>query len=635
MLGLLEHDVLASIEVPFLQAPHVQRESSDQKKLTKSEAEAFDHDVFVLKSDVKPPVVANRQSLQSPLVNPLLNTPHRPEKRNNMAHRASLLTGSRITPIEESPRRSNVELPVPNQLPHTHSQPPNTPTTSSTTSTTTVAAQPRNTSPSRDSIHSVSSNLSGKSTSIGRQTSGRTSLVSKLAPSWLLNSFRSNPSEPQTSQVSAEASPTGSTKLSLPAVPVTAVTTATVTATGAHAQAAQPSASGAPLPVVTPAPAKPIVTTQTQSPMPMAIKNTPGSRSHLSRTFEEETYVPHRGVGHRAGRSPMNNTPPFDDLHFNSATKRWSSSTTITSSANHPHPSSSSPLASTSAHLVDPCRPKLIVPLAQSSLAKRWQHLFPNIAYKDDVKWKSMVTPGCLPLTVEYFPTMTELEMSYDVFSYDFVVDPGEMRSFLVKRPPEGTGAKGKTGEEVRRAWALVVMRGMAAVRLAQGFQFVLRPPNAGGVGGGGTGAGGAGGKSTGNPSSTNAGNSSSSSTLSSTAPSSSTNDDNLSKPGFRRTKSSLNPDDDLTPKQNGAAEILKSTSNLSDPTEILKSTNEPVYLSMSNEIHRISYTGEAIQVRRYVRRMPATGEWKYECLIWPKLGGEFELCAWSDRAGA
>ncbi|TFY75548.1 hypothetical protein EWM64_g8463, partial [Hericium alpestre] len=47
----------------------------------------------------------------------------------------------------------------------------------------------------------------------------------------------------------------------------------------------------------------------------------------------------------------------------------------------------------------------------------------------------------------------------------------------------------------------------------------------------------------------------------------------------------------------------------------------DPVYLSMSNEIHRIAYTGEAIQVRRYVRRMPPSQPFNYKCLIWPKLG--------------
>jgi hypothetical protein len=177
--------------------------------------------------------------------------------------------------------------------------------------------------------------------------------------------------------------------------------------------------------------------------------------------------------------------------------------------------------------------------------------------YKHEVKWKSMVTPGCLPLTTDHFPSNSELESSYDVFSYDFVVDPSEMRSFLVKPP----SVQGNT-DEVRRAWALTVMRGMVAVRLAQGFQFVLQPRKTGDV---------------------------------------------EDQSAMRRTKSFMG-EDDASPKPVGAAEILKST-------------NVPVYLSMSNEIHRLSYTGEAIQVRRYVRRMPPTQPFEYECLIWPKLG--------------
>lgn len=145
--------------------------------------------------------------------------------------------------------------------------------------------------------------------------------------------------------------------------------------------------------------------------------------------------------------------------------------------------------------------------------------------------------------------------MSYDMFSYDFVVDPREMRSFLVK-PPLLKG----DAEERRRSWALVVMRGMAAVRLAQGFQFVLRSSKRG------------------------------------------DSEDEASR------RKSFITDDEMMPKPAGASEVLQST-------------NDPVYLSMSNEIHRISYTGEVIQVRRYVRRMPQVQPFEYQCLIWPKLG--------------
>lgn len=173
-----------------------------------------------------------------------------------------------------------------------------------------------------------------------------------------------------------------------------------------------------------------------------------------------------------------------------------------------------------------------------------------------------MVTPACLPLTVEHFPTKSELETSYDIFSYDFVVEP-EMRSFLVKPP---STPKGASRDEVRRAWATSVMREMAALRLAQGFQFILK--------------------------------SSAQST---------------SRPGppptrFPRRPSTFMPDEELSPQAVGAADVLTNS-------------NDPVYLSMSNEIHKISYTGEAIRVRRYVRRMTPSAPVEYQCLIWPKLG--------------
>jgi hypothetical protein len=192
------------------------------------------------------------------------------------------------------------------------------------------------------------------------------------------------------------------------------------------------------------------------------------------------------------------------------------------------------------------------------------------------MKWPSIVTPACLPLTVEHFPTAAELEASYDVFSYDFVLDPGEMHSFMVKPPSPPSQNQKRSGAEeaLRREWALVVMRGMAAVRLAQGFQFVLKVPRQAGT--------------------------------------STPNEQRI--PSSRRSKVFAAAEDDFVlapPKLAGAAEVLRSTA-------------DPVYLSMSNEIHRISYADEAIQVRRYVRRMPQTRPFKYECLIWPKLGGGY-----------
>lgn len=190
--------------------------------------------------------------------------------------------------------------------------------------------------------------------------------------------------------------------------------------------------------------------------------------------------------------------------------------------------------------------------------------MFPEPLSKHDIKWKSMITPGCLPLSVEYFPTSYELETSYDLSYYDFVVDPGEMRTFLV-RPPT---INSNNPEQLRRAWALVVMRGMVALRLAQGFQFVLRAQIIQGQ----------------------------------------STDSESPATTFRRGASYSLPDE-LSPRPIGAADVLKDT------------PRDPVYLSMSNEIHRIAYSGDSVQVRRYVRRMPRARPFDYQCLIWPKLG--------------
>ncbi|KAG6851651.1 hypothetical protein C0991_007312 [Blastosporella zonata] len=280
--------------------------------------------------------------------------------------------------------------------------------------------------------------------------------------------------------------------------------------------------------------------------MPVAIRKPPSSsRTSTGRTYEEDSLLPQRSMFPR--RSPVG-TPPRDEATFG---KRRSAASIHAPSFPGPGTSSSPGM------ICNPSQPQSSVPHTQSSLARRWQHIFPHVLTKHDMKWKAKALPVCLPLTVEHFPTTAELESLYDVFSYDFVVDPGEMKSFLVKPPP----AKANM-EEWRKVWALAVMRGMAAVRLAQGFQFVLRRPNKGG--------------------------------------------EIEERMAIRRTKS-LMAEDDL-PKCVGASDVLGSP-------------DDPVFLSMTNEIHRISYTGEAIQVRRYVRRMPPPKPFRYQCLMWPKLG--------------
>ncbi|KAJ7137941.1 hypothetical protein C8R44DRAFT_339542 [Mycena epipterygia] len=490
MLGLLEHDVVSSIEVPFLVPASDSAPSplwdGETAPPTKSEADQFDLDIFALEPGSKSN--ATRESWFSPASASAQRTA---EKR--ASQRSSRMAG-RI--VEESPRLIHLDLPA--------------------EKTPEVYTATLSTSPSQSSTHSVRSATSSASKKErGEHSSSRGSVASKLAPSWLFNPFRSTPSEPQTSSVSASASSSPGSGSSTSATPST-------------------------VPRM-PAAAKPTVAQSSRAPVP--IKSIP-NRSSTARTFEDDGLAPHRASFIR--RSPIN-TPPRDEATFG---KRRSATLTAPLSSSFP---GAPP---------NPSRLESSISYTQSSLARRWEHIFPQPLYKHDMKWPSIVTPACLPLTVEHFPTAAELEASYDVFSYDFVLDPGEMHSFMVKRPQ-----RRGSDEAMRREWALVVMRGMAAVRLAQGFQFVLRVPHKAG------------------------------------AP-----DERI--PSSRRSKA-FRLDDDQAPRPSGAAEVLRSTA-------------DPVYLSMSNEIHRISYADEAIQVRRYVRRMPPMRPFSYECLIWPKLGGGY-----------
>lgn len=509
MLGLLGHDVLSGIEVPYLPEipdPYATppRDSfAEDRAPTQAEADQADIDIFVLRKESRLPS-SSRTSYGSSGSGTIMPASYRSsimsERRGLASHRNSTAS-TRIAPIEESPRTIIMELP-----PEGHGEGPLPYVTGLSNAST---------SPSQSSIRSVRTNTSVATSPGSDQLSRNTSSsrLAKIASSWFYNPFQKSSSESQmtTVSVSSATSPT----IPTPSVRVPIASNPTST----------PYAS------------------LSRSPQPMAILHGASGRSALSRTYEEESTLPHRSS---LGRYSPLNTPPRDESTFG----KWRNTTL--NSLNLPW-SSSSPLSS---YRTNPSRPQSAVSYAQSSLARRWQHVFPTPMYKHEVKWKSMVTPGCLPLTTDHFPSNSELESSYDVFSYDFVVDPSEMRSFFVK-PPSVHG----NADEVRRGWALAVMRGMVAVRLAQGFQFVLRPRKT----------------------------------------------DVEDHSVMRRTKSFMG-EDDASPKPIGAAEVLKST-------------NVPVYLSMSNEIHRISYTGEAIQVRRYVRRMPQTQPFEYECLIWPKLG--------------
>ncbi|KAK0563054.1 vacuolar membrane-associated protein iml1 [Tilletia horrida] len=99
-----------------------------------------------------------------------------------------------------------------------------------------------------------------------------------------------------------------------------------------------------------------------------------------------------------------------------------------------------------------------------SSQLGRWQHLFPTRTNRHTVKWLSMTSPACLPLTTLYLPLEADLAAHWKESPYTITAST-DAHSILTKR-------------NATTAPAVAIVREMASQRLAQGFQFIV--PSAG-----------------------------------------------------------------------------------------------------------------------------------------------------------
>ncbi|CAD6888971.1 unnamed protein product [Tilletia laevis] len=95
-----------------------------------------------------------------------------------------------------------------------------------------------------------------------------------------------------------------------------------------------------------------------------------------------------------------------------------------------------------------------------SSQLGRWQHLFPTRTNRHTVKWLSMTSPACLPLTTLYLPLEADLAAHWKESPYTITASTDAM-SILTKR-------------NATTAPAVAIVREMASQRLAQGFQFIV-----------------------------------------------------------------------------------------------------------------------------------------------------------------
>lgn len=214
--------------------------------------------------------------------------------------------------------------------------------------------------------------------------------------------------------------------------------------------------------------------------------------------------------------------------------------------------------------LVNPSNPRKSLGMnAASSQLLRWQHLFPRRLNRHVIKWRSITTPACLPLTTFYLPTKQELMEQWAEYPHTLSIS-ADLNSFLVKRSSS-------------TAPALAALREMTSQRLAQGFQFIVPVAS---------------------------GNSDASIVSSDDRPE-----------GATSTRKNAN-----IPAARSTDFVLKNPTELFQPGTL--SSGIPILLGMSNQIHRLSYDRAAgsINVERYIRKMPYdTSPVTYKCCIWPR----------------
>ncbi|OAV98087.1 hypothetical protein PTTG_01200 [Puccinia triticina 1-1 BBBD Race 1] len=98
---------------------------------------------------------------------------------------------------------------------------------------------------------------------------------------------------------------------------------------------------------------------------------------------------------------------------------------------------------------------------------KKWSAIFPRPPNNQrSLKWKSLTTPACLPITTDFAPSQDELNNSYLLTEYEFPIDDS---SILVKCSNATFNA-----EEYVRNHAALVLREAISQRLSQSFQLVV-----------------------------------------------------------------------------------------------------------------------------------------------------------------
>ncbi|KAG9009263.1 vacuolar membrane-associated protein iml1 [Tulasnella sp. JGI-2019a] len=577
MLGLLEHDVSSTLAIPLLEDDQIKTPPNTGDGLSRTEAlrqlrNKADSDTFALKrkpatqpvgmsstsslfitstapaprppsphvtravSDFRPQLLSravseevstslSKTSSSSSMATTLANYNH---KTSNTA--SPVRSPRNLSPApqsegnsEELPRLLALEIP----------RPPSPITTSR-----------RSGSPSQHSVRSTSTTSTNNSKKRG------TTITSRLGlGQWLFGSFRAEPSLAEAAPISIGRRDVDRTPLATP--PPTPLRRAeTMSASSSSGKATQLYLSNP---------------DKSARPKPIAIKSSgnasrrPGGGGRVEQIASgSPSKVVALSSQTRSNMSPASGSPARDSMMGVAPAHRR-----LLTLEPVPTPAT------------NPSRPLSILTASQASMARRWQHIFAQPTSQHQIKWKGITTPSCLPLTCEYYPSKTEIDKAYHVYSYDVLLTPDMHSSFLLKKLP------GMVDED----WPLLIMRMMAMLRLQQGFQVITAP----------------------------------------------------SPPAIvALAQEIVAPTGDTTsipapryPITGAAGSGRYGTPTFPiGPSHVLLSIRDCVYLSMSNQIHRISFdpVEQVIQVMRLTRRTTHLQEPQhYRCLVWPRLGDGYK----------
>ncbi|KAJ1308651.1 hypothetical protein OPQ81_004345 [Rhizoctonia solani] len=389
MLGLLEHDVTATISLPHVDLNTISPtspESPNPKEARRLAREMFDRNIFAPVNKEPHSHHNGHHHHNHSHTQPGSNETSAPSTAHGIDMESSQISLNDL--LEEHSKHEAQPMPM---LPFKNSRKPNLRRASTSVSTTRVrietapsfkghspeplpaltlptvdttfvtpirsnVSQRRSVSPSQESIRSTSTVSSNR-------RKGGTGTLSSFAKNWFFTPFRPTPS--------------------------TAASTVHIE------RQADDVATGPLLPPVSPIAQLP--KTYSAPPDPIAITKRKAEPKQIQQTTHEDS------------------ASPSDDPA--TALRRTSA---IVNTA---------PTAPPQLELTNPCRPGSALPENQTNLARRWQHLFPRPTFRHQIKWRSICTPACLPLSVDYLPPQREVNATWRDYDYIVMLNSEDIRS--------------------------------------------------------------------------------------------------------------------------------------------------------------------------------------------------------------